>query len=142
MGVGRPLKSWIVTLEESIPILLGRRVEDLPLELGVLWLDFNVLHDDDFIIDTHCIGRQRRGIYRTLDGVVHGEVFERATILAFFEQLLAAFASPFFGRVIRVGLLVGAICLGFRLCGGFFSFSRQAFCGVDRLRLPRLSCRR
>ena len=65
----------------SIILFLGRRVKDMTLKLSILWLDFDVLHDDDFIIDTHRIGGQCRRINGTLNGLVNRDVFERATVV-------------------------------------------------------------
>ena len=89
----------------SIILLLRRRVENMPLELCVLWFDFDVLHDDDFIIDADAIGWQCLGIYRTLDGLMNGDIFERAAVVCLW---LSLGLPSFFGRMIRDGLLVVA----------------------------------
>jgi hypothetical protein len=34
----------------------------LALELSILWLDFDVLNDHDFILKSHSIERQRVGV--------------------------------------------------------------------------------
>ena len=47
----------------SVVLLLRRRVENVPLELSILGLDFDILHNHDFILESHGIGRQRVGIY-------------------------------------------------------------------------------
>jgi len=65
----------------SVVLLLRRRVENVPLELSILWLDFDVLNDHDFILKSHGIGRQRVGIDWTFNRVVDREVFERTSVV-------------------------------------------------------------
>ena len=48
----------------------------MPLELSILGLDFDILHNHDFILESHGIERQRVGIYGTFNRVVDGEIFE------------------------------------------------------------------
>ena len=74
----------IVTIggqRSSVVLLLRRRVENVPLELSILWLDFDVLNDHDFILKSHGIGRQRVGIDWTFNRVVDREVFERTSVV-------------------------------------------------------------
>jgi hypothetical protein len=60
----------------SVVLLLRRRVENVPFELSIFGLDLDVLHDHDFILDPHGIGRQRVRVHGTLNRVVNGEIFE------------------------------------------------------------------
>ena len=41
----------------SVVLLLRRRVVNVPLELSILGLDFDILNDHDFILNSHGIGR-------------------------------------------------------------------------------------
>ena len=66
----------------SVVLLSRRRVENVPLESSILRLDFDVLHDHDFILNSHGIGRQRLGIDWTFNRVVNGEMFERAAVVS------------------------------------------------------------
>ena len=60
----------------SIEFLFRRRVEALPLTLGIFRFDFDVLNDHYFIVQSHGIGRQRGGVNGAFDRGVDGEVFE------------------------------------------------------------------
>ena len=74
----------------------------MPLKANVARLDFNVLHHDRLVLDTHSIRRKHLGIDWTLNRFVNRQLLERSAITASPWLGALAFAAMFFRRMIRV----------------------------------------
>ena len=141
--------AMIVTGGQRSPVrfLLPRRVVNVPLELSIPGLDFDILHDHDFILQSHRIGRQRGGIYGTFHRLVDGEILERTSVVCPAIRLVLGL-PPFFRRVIRIRMVVvsGSIVILLTAVACVFGFLflfelfSQAFDFVSERILVRTEC--